>query len=128
MSSLKKIQNSSLASSNMVNTRRDESARLEKRRLEINAKLEEQMRRYARATGDKSVVRRRHRLGKSPNDWSPKINASGIKKPMKWYEKLLIAAIALLVVCIVAEGVIMTLNIDVEAILRSVLDKIFVPV
>lgn len=112
----------------MVNTRRDETARLEKRRLEINARLEEQMRRYARVTGDKSVARRRRRLGKSPNDWSPKINASGVKRPKKWYEKLLIVLAIILAVIIICEGVIMALNIDVAAILKSVLDKLFVPV
>ena len=58
MGSLNKFNNSQLASSYMIDARRDEVERLEKRRLEINAKLEEEMKKYAKATGDRSVKRR----------------------------------------------------------------------
>ena len=83
MSSKNKYNNSSLASSNMVSARREEAAKLERQRLEINKKLEKLMKRYALVTGDAKVARRRHTIGLAPNDWTPAINASGIKRQLK---------------------------------------------
>ena len=104
MSSLKKFTNSNLASSNMVNARRDEAERLERQRLEVNRKLEALMKKYARVTGDRKVARRRRVLGLSPNDWSPTINASGVKrrKPLLLGEKVTLICAAVLTALVAA--------------------------
>ena len=88
-----------LASSNMVSMRRDEIARLERKRLEINRKLERMMKRYAKLTGERKIGRRRYKVGYAPNDWRP-FTLKNIWARLKWWQKLLIilttAAIVLL--------------------------------
>ena len=98
MSSLKKYNNSNLASSNMVSARRAELEKLEKQRLEVNRKLEILMKRYSMLTGDRKPSSRKVRMGLAPNDWKPSINASGIKQPMKlWVKLAIIGGVALFV-------------------------------
>lgn len=41
----------------------------ETERLRIIASLEEKMKEYAKATGKKSLTRRKAPVGKAPNDW-----------------------------------------------------------
>lgn len=125
MGSLKKFNNSKLASSYMVDARRDEVEQLEKKRLEINAKLEQEMKKYAKVTGDRSVARRRHRLGKAPNDWKPSINASGVKRPLKTYQKVLIGVAIALGVVFLAEFAIILFEIDVMAIIEKIFNTFF---
>ena len=128
MGSLNKFNNSQLASSYMIDARRDEVERLEKRRLEINAKLEEEMKKYAKATGDRSVKRRLFRVGNAPNDWKPSINSSGVRRPLKTYEKLLIALAVVIGVVFIAEFAVMYFELDVEAIWNELFTKLFNPV
>lgn len=128
MGSLKKFNNSQLASSYMVDARRDEVAKLEKKRLEINAKLEQQMKKYAKATGDRSVARRRHTLGKAPNDWKPSINSTGVKRPLKTYEKVLIALAVVFGVVFIGELILVYFEIDFMKVLTDIFSKLFNPV
>ncbi len=102
MSSLKQYNNSNLASSNMVNVRRKEAENLERQRLEVNRKLENLMKKYARVTGDRKVIRRRRVLGLAPNDWSPAISVTREQhRPLLMRERIALVC-ALVVTTLVA--------------------------
>ncbi len=122
MGSLKQFNNSQLASSYMVDARREEVAKLERKRLEINAKLEEEMKKYAKATGDRSVKRRLFRVGNAPNDWKPSINSSGVKRPLKPVEKALIAVATIVGALFIGELILVYLEIEVN--IPELFDKI----
>ena len=128
MSSKNKYNNSSLASSNMVNARREEAAKLERQRLEINKKLEKLMKRYALVTGDTKVARRRHTIGLAPNDWTPAINASGIKRQLKAWEKILIILLAVALTVGIAAAVLHFCQIDVIGMIVDFVSKFVAPV
>lgn len=83
-----------LASSNMVSMRRDEIARLERKRLEINRKLERMMKRYAKLTGERKIGRRRFKVGYAPNDWRPYVLKELWAKLKTWQKVLIILATA----------------------------------
>ena len=78
-----------LASSNMVSMRREEIARLERKRLEINRKLERMMKRYAKLTGERNIGRRKFNVGYAPNDWRP-FTFKSICARLKTWQKILI--------------------------------------
>ena len=128
MSSKNKYNNSSLASSNMVNARREEAAKLERQRLEINKKLEKLMKRYALVTGDTKVARRRHTIGLAPNDWTPAINASGIKRQLKAWEKILIILLAVALTVGIAAAVLHFCQIDVIGMIVDFVSRFVAPV
>lgn len=86
-----------LASSNMVSMRRDEIARLERKRLEINRKLERMMKRYAKLTGERKIGRRRFKVGYAPNDWRPFIFKNFWARLKTWQKVLIIIATAAIV-------------------------------
>lgn len=128
MSSLKKYNNSNLASSNMVNARREEVARLEKQRLEVNRKLEVLMKRYSKLTGDRKPGSRKARVGLAPNDWKPYINASGIKPPMKaWVKIAIVLGVALFVAFMIHSFIVLN-EIDLVKMINDFVHKIIEPV
>lgn len=86
-----------LASSNMVSMRREEIARLERKRLEINRKLERMMKRYAKLTGERNIGRRKFNVGYAPNDWRPFTFKSICARLKTWQKILIILAIAAIV-------------------------------
>lgn len=127
MRSLKKYNNASLASSNMVSARRDELEKLEKQRLEVNRKLELLMKKYAKLTGDRKPSARKVRMGNAPNDWKPSINASGVKQPMNpWIKVAIISGVALFVAFMIHAFFELN-NIDLVQIIKDAIDWMFVP-
>jgi hypothetical protein len=123
MSSLKKYRNSNLASSNMVNARRDELEKLERERLEVNRKLEHLMKKYSMLTGDRKPANRVARIGLAPNDWKPSINASGIKKPVTWLVKgTIIAAVALMVAFLIHATLVLN-GIDLVQVINDIVNR-----
>lgn len=127
MSSIKKFNNSNLSSSNMVNARREEAEKLERQRLEINRKLENLMKKYARVTGDKKVAKRARAVGYAPNDWSPAINASGEKSGMKAWILVLITLGVALLVALSLYSVLVINNIDVTEEINKIVSRIIQP-
>ena len=127
MSSLRKYNNSNLASSNMVSARRDELENLEKQRLEVNRKLEVLMKRYAKLTGDRKPGFRKFRMGYAPNDWRPTINASGIKRPMKTWVKIAIISCIAVIVAFMIHSTLVLAGIDLVQIIVDICSKIFQP-
>ena len=127
MSSLRKYNNSNLASSNMVSARRDELEKLEKQRLEVNRKLEVLMKRYAKLTGDRKPAFRKFRVGYAPNDWRPTINASGIKRPMKTWVKIAIISCIAVIVAFMIHSTLVLAGIDLVQIIVDICSKIFQP-
>lgn len=127
MRSLKKYNNSSLASSNMVNARRDELERLEKQRLEVNRRLELLMKRYTRLTGDRKPSARKVRIGYAPNDWKPSINASGVKRPMKTWVKIAIISAVALIVAFMIHAFLVLNGIDLVKEINEFIRNIIVP-
>lgn len=126
MSSLKKYNNSTLASSNMVDARRSELERLERQRLDINRQLERLMKRYSKLTGDRKPGIRRAAIGYAPNDWKPSINASGVKRPMKTWVKVAIAVgVATVIAFMIHVGLVLN-GIDLVETIKNLMDKIFV--
>ena len=127
MGSLRKYNNSSLASSNMVSARRDELEKLERQRLEINRKLEVLMKRYSKLTGDRKPSSRKVRMGYAPNDWKPTINASGVKRPMKTWAKVAIISCIAVVVAFMIHSTLVLAGIDLVQIIIDICSKIFQP-
>ena len=127
MGSLKKYNNSNLASSNMVNARRDEVERLERQRLEVNRKLEHLMKKYSMLTGDRKVAHRKMKVGNAPNDWSANINSSGVKATVQTWEKAFIIAGGVLVVGFVIFAIVAIFGEDIAKMLTDLAGKIFVP-
>ena len=128
MSSLKKYNNSNLASSNMVSARRAELERLEKQRLEVNRKLEILMKRYSMLTGDRKPASRKVRMGLAPNDWKPSINASGIKQPMKlWVKLAIIGGVALFVAFMIHSFLVLN-GINLVEVIGNFMRKLVEPV
>lgn len=128
MSSLKKYNNSNLASSNMVNARREEVARLEKQRLEVIRKMEVLSKRYSKLTGDRKPGSRKRRVGLAPNDWKPSINASGIKPPMSAWVKLAIVFGVALFVAFMIHSFLVLNEIDLVRVINDFLHDILEPV
>jgi hypothetical protein len=127
MSSLKKYNNSTLASSNMINARREEVARLERQRLEVVRKMEALSKRYSKLTGDRKPGSRKRRVGLAPNDWKPTINASGIKPPMSvWVKLAIILGVALFVAFMIHAFLVLN-GIDLVQIIVDICSKIFQP-
>ena len=127
MGSLKKYNNSNLASSNMVNARRDEVERLERQRLEVNRKLEHLMKKYSMLTGDRNIARRKMRVGNAPNDWKASINVSGVKAPMQTWEKCAIIGSIALVVGFIIYAVYAVFGKEIVQLLTDLAGNIFVP-
>lgn len=46
-----------------------EIARLERERLRINVEIEELLRSYSKESGDRTLRKRRYKVGKGPNDY-----------------------------------------------------------
>ncbi len=70
---MKKNKNTAqLENTSAIKGRSSEAADLERQRLEITKELEKLMKKYARATGDKSFTARKHKVGKAPNDFKVK--------------------------------------------------------
>lgn len=128
MGSLKKYNNSNLASSNMVNARRDEVERLERQRLEVNRKLEHLMKKYSMLTGDRKVARRKMKVGNALNDWNLNINASGVKPPMPTWEKAFIIASVAAVVLFIGCAIYMVFGEEIVNALTKFANDIFVPI
>ncbi len=56
--------------SNITSLDRDEAIRrTERERLKVNLEIESVLRLYAKESGNHSLSRRKHKIGKSPNDW-----------------------------------------------------------
>lgn len=112
----------------MVNARREEVARLEKQRLEVNRKLEVLMKRYSKLTGDRKPGSRKARVGLAPNDWKPYINASGIKPPMKaWVKIAIVLGVALFVAFMIHSFIVLN-EIDLVKMINDFVHKIIEPV
>lgn len=70
---MKKNKNTAqLENTSAIKGRSSEAADLERQRLEITKELEKLMKKYARATGDKSFSARKYNVGKAPNDFEAK--------------------------------------------------------
>ena len=52
-----------------VKTRAGMAEKLEKERLELKKDMEKLMKKYAKATGLKTLGKRQHKVGKAPNDF-----------------------------------------------------------
>jgi hypothetical protein len=128
MSSLKKYNNSNLASSNMINARREEVARLERQRLEVIRKMEALSKRYSKLTGDRKPGSRKRRVGLAPNDWKPTINASGIKPPMSvWVKLAIILGVALFVAFMIHAFLVLN-GIDLVRVINDFVRNLIEPV
>ena len=62
-------KSASLAQTEAIQTRAGMAAKLEKERLELHKEMESLMKKYAKATGLKKLAKRKHKLGKAPNDF-----------------------------------------------------------
>ena len=52
--------------------RKEAIARLERERIKINFEIESVLKSYAKESGNRSLKHRRHKLGRSANDWNYK--------------------------------------------------------
>lgn len=113
-----------LASSNMVSMRRDEIARLERKRLEINRKLERMMKRYAKLTGERKIGRRRYQVGYAPNDWRP-FTIKNIWQRLKTWQKVLIILATAAIVLLFTYCILKVMEVDIFKFFRDVAHMIF---
>lgn len=112
-----------LASSNMVSMRRDEIARLERKRLDINRKLERMMKRYAKLTGERKIGRRRYKVGYAPNDWRP-FTIKNIWARLKTWQKVLIILATAAIVLLFTHCILQLLSIDLLKYFRDLAHRI----
>ena len=112
-----------LASSNMVSMRRDEIARLERKRLEINRKLERMMKRYAKLTGERKIGHRRYQVGYAPNDWRP-FTLKNIWERLKWWQKLLIILTTATIVLLFTYCILKLTGFDLLKFFRDIAHKL----
>jgi len=61
-----------LSETSAIKGRSSDARELELRRLEIVEDLEELMKKYAKAVGDDSLTKRKHKIGKGPQDFGSK--------------------------------------------------------
>ena len=115
-----------LASSNMVSMRRDEIARLERKRLEINRKLERMMKRYAKLTGERQIGRRRYNVGYAPNDWRP-FTFKNVWERLKWWQKLLIILATAAIVLLFAYCILKLTGFDLLKFFRDIANMLLQP-
>ena len=66
---MKKKNPAKLSNTYAVEGRTSEADQLEKERFEITKQIEKYLKQYAEAVGDKSLVQRKYKLGKAPNDY-----------------------------------------------------------
>ena len=64
-----KKKSANLAQTEAIKTRAEMAEKLEKERLELNKEMEALMKKYAKATGQRKLGQRKHKLGKAPNDY-----------------------------------------------------------
>ena len=112
-----------LASSNMVSMRREEIARLERKRLEINRKLERMMKRYAKLTGERKIGYRRYQVGYAPNDWRP-FTLKNIWERLKWWQKLLIILTTAAIVLLFTYCILKLTGFDLLKFFRDIAHKL----
>lgn len=62
-------QSAALPETEAIQTRAGMAEKLEKERLELKKDMEKLMREYAKATGLKKFAKRKHKVGKAPNDY-----------------------------------------------------------
>ncbi len=64
-----KKKSTDIAQTEAVKTRAGMAEKLEKERLEVVKEIEKLMKKYAKATGDSKLGRRKQKVGKAPNDY-----------------------------------------------------------
>lgn len=58
-----------LANTEAIKTRAGMAESLEMERLELTKEMEKLMKKYAKATGNRKLGKRQHKVGKAPNDF-----------------------------------------------------------
>ena len=61
-----------LSETSAIKGRSSEARDIELKRLDVIEDLEALMKKYARATGDDSLAKRKHKVGKGPQDFDAK--------------------------------------------------------
>lgn len=115
-----------LASSNMVSMRREEIARLERKRLEINRQLERMMKRYAKLTGERKIGHRRFKVGYAPNDWRPYLLKELWERLTK-VEKVLIILATAVILLLFSYCVMRLLGFDILKFFRDLAHMLLQP-
>ena len=64
-----KKKSTSLAQTEQMQSRSSMAAKLENERLELTKEIEKLMKKYAKATGLRKLGKRKHKVGKAPNDF-----------------------------------------------------------
>ncbi len=64
-----KKNSANLAHTEAIKTRAGMAEALELERLELTKEMEQLMKKYAKATGEKKLAKRQHKVGKAPNDF-----------------------------------------------------------
>ena len=64
-----KKKSASLAQTEAIKTRAGMAEKLEKERLDVIKEMEKLMKKYAKATGNRKIGKRQHKVGKAPNDF-----------------------------------------------------------
>ncbi|MBO7196427.1 MAG: hypothetical protein J6V80_03745 [Clostridia bacterium] len=64
-----KKKSASLEQTEAIKTRAGMAEKLEKERLELKKEMEKLMKKYAKATGNRKLGKRQHKVGKAPNDF-----------------------------------------------------------
>ncbi len=64
-----KKKSANLAQTEAIKTRAGMAEKLEKERLVLKKEMEKLMKKYARATGNRKLGKRQHKVGKAPNDF-----------------------------------------------------------
>ncbi len=65
----KKRKSAGIAQTEAIKTRAGMAEKLEKERLELKKEMEAIMKKYAKATGQRKLGQRKHKVGKAPNDY-----------------------------------------------------------
>lgn len=61
-----------IADTKVETTRMEKAHQLESERLALKKEIEKLMVKYAKLTGQKKLKKRKHKVGKAPNDYNPK--------------------------------------------------------
>ncbi len=67
-----KKKSAKIADTNVEKTRMEKAHELELERLGVQRELEAVMAKYAKITGQKDLKKRKHKVGKAPNDYNVK--------------------------------------------------------
>jgi hypothetical protein len=106
--------------------RREEIARLERKRLEINRQLERMMKRYAKLTGERKIGRRRFKVGYAPNDWRPYLLKELWERLTK-VEKVLIILATAVILLLFSYCVMRLLGFDILKFFRDLVHMLLQP-